>query len=186
MSTSEELSKAYSGLFGEQVVVKRGGKGKSVIILAKQRSKRDPTEKQIAHRERLSLAAEYGRKAIQDPALKEMYANRAKKGVSVFRTAANDFLQMPFISDVDMSEYHGNPGDGIRISAGDKIGLREVRAKLLAPDGNLVESGPCVRDLPTTRYIYTATVQISDTTGMSVAVTIRDIPGNVVEKLITL
>lgn len=48
MSTSEELSKAYSGLFGEQVVVKRGGKGKNVIILAKQRSKRDPTEKQMA------------------------------------------------------------------------------------------------------------------------------------------
>jgi hypothetical protein len=186
MSTTEELSKAYSGLLGEQVVVKRGGKGKNVMVLAKPRIKREPTEKQLAQRERLSLAAEYARIALQDPALREMYAKRIKKGVSLFRTAANDFMQLPFVREVDASDYHGNPGDVIRVSAGDKFGLAEVKAKLLMPDGTLVESGLCVRDLPTGRYIYTATVQVSDTTGLIVSVTIRDIPGNNVEKLLTL
>ena len=87
---------------------------------------------------------------------------------------------------MDASEYHGNPGDVIRVSAGDKIGLTEVRAKLLAPDGTLVESGPCVRALPTAGYLYTAMVQVSDISGMTVTVTVRDTPGNIVNKLLTL
>ena len=186
MSTIDELAKAYSGLLGEQVVVKRGRKGKNVMMLAKPRSKREPSQKQLVQRERLSMAAEYARLALQDPALKEMYAKRAKKGVSVFRTAANDFMQLPFVRDVDVSEYHGNPGDAIRVTAGDKIGLAEVRAKLVAPDGTLAESGLCVRDLPTGKYVYTTTVQMSDTSGMTVAIVIRDIPGNIIEKLLTL
>jgi hypothetical protein len=186
MSTTEELSKAYSGLLGEQVVVKRGGKGKNVMVLAKPRIKREPTEKQLAQRERLSLAAEYARIALQDPALKEMYAKRVKKGVSLFRTAANDYMQLPFVRDVNVSEYLGNPGDTIRVAAGDKFGLTEVRAKLIAPDGTLVESGLCVRDLPTGIYVYTATAQVPDTSGLIVSVTVRDIPGNITEKLLTL
>ena len=186
MSTTDELSKAYNGLLGEQVQVKKGRKGKNVVIMAKSRVKRKLTEKQIEARQQLSLAAEYARTALQDPALNEMYQKRAQNGVSVFRTAANDFLQRPFIRDVDASEYHGNPGDVIRVSAGDKIGLTEVRAKLLAPDGTLVESGPCVRTLPTAGYLYTATVQVSDISGMTVSVTVRDTPGNIVNKLLTL
>jgi hypothetical protein len=125
MSTAEELAKAYSGLLGEQIVVKKGGKGKNVVVLAKSWVKREPTEKQLAQRERLSLAAAYARIAMQDPELKEMYAKRAKKGVSVFRTAANDYMQRPFIRDVDVSEYLGNPLAGdpdFAISHGKAVG----------------------------------------------------------------
>ena len=139
-----------------------------------------------ASRSGMSLTAQYARTALQDPVLKEMYTQRAKTGFSPLRMAANDFLQRPFIRDLDVTGYHGNQGDKIRASAGDKVGLTEVRATLLAADGTLVESGACVLDLPTGKYMYAATCQMADTSGMSLVIAVRDIPGNVVEKPFTL
>ena len=82
MSTTDDLSKDYSGLLGSQMVVKRGRRGKNVISLAKLRTKRVLTEKQLNQAERLSMAAEYARIALQDPSLKEIYNEKAKKGFS--------------------------------------------------------------------------------------------------------
>ena len=186
MSKTDELAKAYSGLLGDQVVVKRGRKGKNVMTLAKPRSKGVPTEKQLASRERMSLAAVYAKRAKEDPALWEMYTQRSRKGLPTFRVAANDFLQLPFLRNIDTSGYFGNPGDSIRATAGDKIGLTEVKARLQAPDGTLVEEGPCVLDLPTGIYAYVATIMVADITGITVIITVRDIPGNVVRKSVTL
>ena len=186
MSKTDELAKTYSGLLGDQVVVKRGGKGKNIISLAKPRSQGVPSEKQLAMRERLSLAAGYGKRAMQDPGLCEMYTKRSRKGLSPFRVAANDFLQVPFVRNIDTSGYNGNPGDSIRALAGDKIGLTEVIARLTAPEGTLIEEGSGALDLLTGKYVYVATRQVADVTGMAVVITVRDIPGNVILKSVTL
>ena len=144
MSKTDELAKAYSGLLGDQVVVMRGGKGRSVVSLAKTRSKRAPSDKQLAVRERLGLAAQYARNAMLDPVLCEMYTKRARTGLPPFRVAAIDYLQPPYIREIDASGYHGGPGDVIRVKAGDKIALAEARAVLKTPDGITVEEAPQV------------------------------------------
>lgn len=186
MSTTEELAKAYSGIFGEQVVVKKGGKGKSVIAMARARVKGVLTDKQIAARERLSKAAQYARRALEDPGLCELYTKRSAKGLPAFRVASNDFLQIPKINEVDLSGYNGNPGDAIVVTAFDKIGLTAVNVKLSVSDGTLIEEGPCEMELPSGKYVYKTTCQADVAAGVTVFITVRDIPGNVVGKTCTL
>jgi hypothetical protein len=186
MSTTEELAKAYSGIFGEQVVVKKGGKGKSVIEMARARTKGVLTDKQLASRERLSQAAQYARRALENPELCELYTKRAGKRSKAFRLASNDFLQRPKIKEVDLSGYIGNPGDTIVVTTFDKIGLTAVNAKLSVSDGTLIEEGPCEIELPSGKYIYKATRQADVAAGVTVFITVRDIPGNVIGKTCTL
>ena len=174
MSKTDELAKAYSGLLGDQVVVKRGGKGKNVVSLARTRSKSAPSDKQLAVRQRLSMAAQYARNAMLDPALFDLYTSRSSRSISPFRVASNDFLQLPFLRDIDVTKYHGNPGDTISVLAGDKIAVTEVMAHLMAADNTPVEEGPCALDLPSGRYLYTTTVQVANTAGMVVTISVRD------------
>ena len=186
MTRNEKLAKAYNGLLGEEVVVKKGGRGTTVLKMATAKPKSVMTEKRIISNERLSRAAKYARIAMADSELSEMYRQRSPKGHSGYREAVNDFLRPPVIRDIDCSGYYGNPGDLILVSAYDKFALKEIKATLLAPDGSLIETGQGIEDLPTGKFIFTATVQVADTAGVIVNISVRDIPGNVVEKKVAL
>jgi hypothetical protein len=186
MTKAEKLAKAYSGLLGDEIVVKKGRRGNNVIALAKKRNTGAPTDKQLATRERLSLAARYGRLAMEVPELRDLYTNLSQKGLPPFRVACNDYLQKPVIRNVDHTGYLGKPSDTIHVVAFDRIRLKEVRVELIMPDGTPVESGICVQDLPTGDYIFTATCQVADTTGVIVIARVVDLPGNVVTKSVTL
>ncbi len=186
MTRNEKLAKAYNGLLGEEVVVKKGGRGTTVLRMATAKPKSVMSEKRIISNERLSRAAKYARIAMADPELSEMYTQRSPNGHSGYREAVNDFLRPPVIRDIDCSGYFGNPDDLILVSAYDKFALKEIKATLLAPDGSLIETGQCIEDLPTGKFIFTATKRVDETAGMIVHVTVRDTPGNTVEKKVTL
>ena len=115
-----------------------------------------------------------------------MYASRSANGKDAYREASNDFLRRPVIREIDTTGYRGNPGDRIGVVARDRIGLKTVDLELHAADGTLVESGSCVENLPSGKYIYTATTSIADISGMTVKVTVIDIPANEVTKSTTL
>src|ERR1035437_8432736 len=122
MSINRKLAKTYSGIFGHQVVLKNRG-GKIVMTIVPVRPKLEPTEKQVAVRERLKLAALYGSKVINYPVLSAQYSAKAQKGMTLYRQAMNNFLRLPFINRVDTSDYHGNPGDKIKVTAGKELSV---------------------------------------------------------------
>jgi len=184
MTKQEKKAKAYGGLLGAEVVVKQGSKGKNVVKMATAKTKRPLSPKQEASRERLVRAGKYAHNAMKDPDLREMYASRSANGKNGYREASNDFMRLPVIREIDIALYRGNPGDTISVDASDRIALTMVSLQLYAADGSVAESGSCVEELPTGRYIYTATTAIANISGMKVTVTVSDIPGNKVTKSI--
>ncbi|MCX6246607.1 MAG: hypothetical protein NTW10_02635 [Bacteroidetes bacterium] len=185
MTTQSELTKNYSGIFGNQVVLKNR-RGSSVMTIPPAKPKTAPSDKQLAVRERLRLAAAYAANAMQDPVLHAEYAAKARKGRSAYRLAVIDFLRPPFIIQVDTAGYQGNTGDTITLTAGDDFRLVSVTLKISNPDGTLVEEGDCVINMPSGQYVYTAQEQISSAAGVVIRVRATDLPGNVTEKSVTL
>ncbi|MFZ4564467.1 MAG: hypothetical protein ACOYNU_13890 [Bacteroidales bacterium] len=185
MSTENDLTKTYSGIFGNQVVLKNR-RGKSVMTIPPVKPVKEPSEKQKAARRRLSMAAKYANDALLDPALREMYAAKSHKGLPLFRVAVNDFLRRPYVHLIDASGYHGNPGEPISVTAGDDFKLTAVAVKITGSDGVVIESGPCVLVMPTGNYDYVATTAVSNPAGVTITASVRDIPGNLTERSITL
>ncbi|MCX6266823.1 MAG: hypothetical protein NTW16_05625 [Bacteroidetes bacterium] len=183
MSTENDLTKTYSGIFGNQVVLKNR-RSKSVMTIPPVKPVKEPSEKQLATRRRLSLAAQYAKDALQDPALREMYAAKSHK--SPYRVAVNDFLRPPYVHLIDASGYHGNPGETISVTAGDDFKLTAVTVKITGSDGVVIESGPCVMVMPTGNYDYVATSPVSNLAGVTITASARDIPGHVTQRSITL
>lgn len=185
MSKNDQLSKSYSGVFGHQVMVKNR-RNQAVITIPKVRTKQVPTDKQVAVRERIKLAAKYATNALTDPALLAEYSAKARKGMGPYRLAVNDFLRLPYIHKVDTSGYHGNPGDKITVVAGDDFKLTSVSVRITDPDCIVIEEDDCLFMMPSGNYEYTATNQIPSIPGATVLVRATDLPGNVTERSVTL
>ena len=186
MTQNEKVEKAYSGLLGAEIVVKKGRKGHNVIALATAKVKREPSEKKLEWAKQLRKASQYAKNALAIPELREMYTKLSSKEIPPYRVASNDFLQKPVIDSLDHSGYRGNIGDTITVSAIDKVGITSVTATLTAQDGTLIETGPCVHNLPTSNYTYTATCDVPAIGGMVLRIEVTDIPGNKVAKTMTL
>jgi hypothetical protein len=186
MSKTAKLAKAYSGILGEEIVIKKGRRGTNVIQMAKACRVGAVSDAQFDTRDRMRRAAIYARVAMQDPELSGLYKRLTPRGGSPYREASNDFLRKPKFRGIDCSGYSGKPGDQILVKVTHKITLTGVSATLWDPDGSMIESGPCVEHLPTGKYIYTGTCHKDVITGMILSVSITDIPGNRVEQRVTL
>jgi hypothetical protein len=185
MTKQNDLTKNYSGIFGNLVIL-RNRRGKSVMTIPPARPETTPTEAQLAAQERFKRAADYASNAIKDPALKAEYAAKAKDGMSAYVTAVADFLRLPSISQIDTSGYKGNAGDKIRVSARDDFRLVSVTLKISDTGGKEIEAGECVITKPSGQYEYVATQQMDFSNGAIIRVQASDLPGNVTEKSVTL
>jgi len=185
MSKQSKLTKSYSGIFGNQFRIRNKGANTIVTIVPK-KPKIAPTPKQVAVRERLKIASRYAQTARSQPALFAEYAARANKKRSAFHQAMYDFLHPPFINKIDASGYHGNPGDKVKVTAGDDFKLESVSLKLSGPDGCIIEEGPCALNNQTMSYEYNATVRVSNLTGVTICASARDLPGNLTQHSILL
>jgi hypothetical protein len=185
MAKKYGLTKGYSGIFGQQVILKNR-RGQIVMILPHVRPKVKPSEKQVAARERFKLAAVYARNAINDPGLMAMYAAKATKLVPAYQLAVNDFLKQPAIITVDISAYKGNKGNRITVTAINDFMLKSVTLKICDPGGTLIEEGPCVLTLPAGTYDYISTVPVTALKGVIILATAKDMPGNVALRAVTI
>ena len=185
MSKTTDLTKSYSGIFGHQVELKNR-RGKSVMTIPPVKPKVPPTEKQIAVRERLKLAAAYACNVISDPVLLAPYAAKSRKGLSPYRLAMMDFLRLPYILKIDASGYQGEVGNKIIVTAGDDFKITSVTLKITKPDGTSIEKGACIFSMPTGNYEYTATTQVPVPAGVILLAKVTDTPGNVTELSLTL
>ena len=136
----------------------------------------EPTVDQVAHRERFKQAAAYGKSALANPTVRELYEDAAKdKNIPVFALTVADFFNAPVIDTADLSTYTGQPGDVIRISARDDFGVVAVHVTILNGSGVTVESGNAVPDAG--GWVYTATQTLTSGTNAVVNVVATDRPG---------
>lgn len=135
------------------------------------------SEKQAAHRKRFQQAVLYAKAAVESPETGKLYKAAAKKGKRVFNLAVADFFNAPDIDSIDVSEYSGNAGDRILVTATDDFAVKSVSVRIVNADGSLVEDGEAVQSTGAL-WIYTAAQNNENLEGDKIVITVADLPGN--------
>ena len=175
------VNHGLSGTVGGLLVFRQRA-GKTVVAKLPAVSHK-ATEAQLAQRRRFQRAVLYAGGVAADPELSEAYAKKTKPGQTFRNLAIADYLHAPDIEVIDLSGYHGRPGDVIRIEATDDFAVREVKVVITNPDGALVEEG-FATPVPTGyEWIYTATAINEDLSGDRIEVFASDTPGNIATRM---
>jgi hypothetical protein len=169
-----------SGKLGDLLVFRQTASGTVIAKVPTVSNK--VTDAQRAQRRRFQLAVLYSGSAVSDPALSGAYAEKAKKGQSVRNVAVADFLRAPDIDVIDLSGYHGQPGDVIGIEVTDDFAVREVKVVITNPDGSLVEEGYASPEPVGYRWTYKAIAENVSLDGDRIEVYASDTPGNISQK----
>jgi len=179
---NNRVMRGASGALGDELVFRQRA-GKTVISVPPLPRLDNPTEDQKAVRIKFEAATRYAKTAIEDADLKAAYAAKAKRGVSAYNVALTDFFKAPVVTEIDISNYSGSPGDTIRIFATDDFKVQAVQVSILNAAGTVVEEGAAIaapegKDF----WIYTATTANAAPAGGKVSVQASDLPGNVTTK----
>jgi hypothetical protein len=185
MSTTDEMIKNYSGIFGNQVIL-RNRRNRSVMTIPRKRNPKEPTESQRRVRERFTLAARYAVNVLQDPDMLAAYTLKARFGMAPYVVAMTDYLRPPVVTGISTADYDGNPGSRIHVEAYDDFAVTGVSVSIRDASGAAIEKGECVQDPLSGSYDYTATVAIGDLAGVKITAQARDYPGHVGELVVTL
>ena len=156
------------------------------MAIPPKRPKTGPTENQVAARRKFLLASRYAKNILQDPDMLAAYTARSRDGLSPYIMAVTDWLNPPFVDQIDASAYQGNPGDRISVVAGDDFQLTGVTLHIVDADGITIEGGACVLNMATGSYEFTATVVVLDVAGVTLLAKATDTPGHSAEVSITL
>jgi len=179
-----ELNSALRGISGAIDNWVYRNLGDRIVICRRGVNTAAPTDAQLAVRERFRLAADYGRTAKQDPALRAVYEAVAKaKGTSVLIAMMTDYLNPPDVNSVDLSSYTGRVGDPIRIRASKEAGVMAVNVAIRASDLTVLEEGAAV--LQNGTWIYTAATAVPASSAVTITATAVDRPGNTGTKTVT-
>ena len=184
-SKTNLLTHDFSGIVGKQYVMRQ--KGDQQIIAA--RPKRDTivySESQLKTREAFSNAADYARLAMKNPDLKAAYAARGGTRLSAYAAAVADFFKRPWITTIETDRYKGVVGGIINVTAGDYFKVADVSVTITDPLGNIIETGNCVLNESTGKWVYTATVENPAIEGTTITAVARDLPDHPVEQSVTL
>lgn len=179
MSESKDnvITYGMSGLFGNLVVF-RSRLGRTFAGKRPKSSSVPPTEEQAAQRKKFADGVIYGKAAISDPTVKEMYAAMAKPFQSAFNVATIDFASGPEIRETITTGYNGNKGSKITAKVIDNCKVDRVHVSIKTGAGALVEEGYAVAHVNGLDWEYTATKDNVSITGCVISVTAYDLPGN--------
>jgi hypothetical protein len=146
-------------------------------------SKRKWSKAQKANRKRFGEGVRYSKKALLDPEVKRFYGSKMKPGQHELNVAISDYLLKPRIEKIDTSNYKGQPGDTIKVSAFDKYKIAAVIVMILDANGFEIESGMAVEASfnGSGEWIYKALKSSNLWIGGSVVVRVTDSPGNEVK-----
>ena len=184
-SRNNIVTAGLSGGVGNQLVFRQVN---GVTIVAKYPNRKESsTPKQIAHHNKFAKATVYAKNALQNAALKKVYADQAAKrpGVSAYAMAVADYLKAPIIDHIDTSAYTGvSSGEKISIEVADASKVMTVKVKIVAANNSAVEEGSAT--LSEGKWVYTTTAINAALSGSKVLITATDRPGNVTTKEVTL
>jgi hypothetical protein len=182
------ITQGLSGMLGGTLVFKSVGNKTIVSTTPKQGG--EPTDKQKAHRQRFQQAVLYAKAQLADETHKAEYEEAAKHqnelGINAYSVAVADFLNAPDIVEVDLTNYHGNVGDTIRMRVTDDFKVVGVKVIIQNGDGSLVEQGNATVQSNGLDWVFTATVANASLDGDKILIQASDQPGNVTETTQTM
>jgi hypothetical protein len=184
-SKTNIITHGYHGKVGDQFVLRVRGSN-SMICAKPDRSSVELTQNQKDQTRRFSGAVNYAKSALADPVKRAYYEARATKEISAYNRAVADFLTKPWIDQIDAIDYTGHPGDKIRIIASDNIKVDSVSVSITDNAGAVLETSTCVFDGENMNWVYTASTTQAVIAGLKVVAIVRDMPGHVVERTLTL
>jgi hypothetical protein len=171
------VTHGLSGKVGGMLVFRQTATG--TVIQSPPRVSGTVSEAQRAQRRKFQRAVLYAGAAVSDPETGPLYAAKAGKGRTPRIVAIADYLHAPDIERIDVSGYHGQPGDVIRIEAIDDVAVREVKVVITGADGAPVEEGFAVAEATGYEWTYTATTVNDNLAGDRIEVYASDLPGNI-------
>ena len=180
ISFNNVVTRYYSGRVGD-IVLKNYG-GKSVMTKRPDCSKVIKTARQLVLMNKFARGVKFGQFAKDNPALCENY-NKKRPDLSPYHAAISDFMSRPVIERVDVSNYHGLPGNIVTVSTWDKWSIEGVSMVIFNVLGEVVECGAAVpgQFSGNMEWDYTATVENVDYKSCRILVRVKDRSGNVVE-----
>lgn len=128
------------------------------------------------HWETFREAVAYG---LQNQGDVTYQAIAAARHTSPFKVATADFLHVPEIDAVDVSDYHGQVGDVIRVSAHDDVMIAEVGVLIVDPQNRPIEMGKATQYGAEWVYCAQNTARAHH---VRIIVDAADLPGNLGEK----
>jgi hypothetical protein len=161
------------------------------VVLAKKAMvdpDREPTEAQAEQLQKFKEASARYRRLLEDEGIHAAYdklvAERGSKG-RLRALVMGDILRAPKISTIDLSQYHGEAGDTIRIVAEDSVGVSRLSLSITdVTSTQLVESA----EMPTNgkvsgtvEWLYTSTQAVTEGHEVQVHITAYDLAGNKIE-----
>ncbi|MDR1155147.1 MAG: hypothetical protein LBL04_10565 [Bacteroidales bacterium] len=170
-----------SGKVGDLLVFRQVG-GKTVVSRIPEQPKK-VSEKQAKQRRRFRQAVIYAKSAVESPETKAIYGEiAAKKGKTPFIVAVADFLHVPEIQHIDLSDYSGQIGDTIRIEVEDDTMVKYVHVRIITANGTLIEEGQATPDISGYIWTYIAEQNNERFNYGKIVVSVSDLPGNIVEE----
>ena len=131
-----------SGKIG-QIILRRVPGGKTQAVTPAIRTKpRSP--KQLERQDLFRKATRYAQQTqVRRPEVWKIYQSMANRPyMSPNNIAIKDFMSLPVIDEVDLTDYHGRAGDPIYIEAHDNVQVAKVTVRITDKDsGNLLEQG---------------------------------------------
>jgi hypothetical protein len=177
-----QFSPWVTGITGRMgpITIRRCG-DEFVGSLSPSRSSKPLTPRQIAQKEKFKRAVAYAQSAVRDPDLLRCYqAKGQREKIAAYAVALRDFLRPPVISQIDLTTYHGVPGDTIRVHAKDDVSVVAVEVIICTASGTLIERG-FARDAGGSWW-YQATTEVQPGSQATVKAIATDLPGHAGER----
>ena len=184
-STTNSLTRGYSGKFGEDYVLRRKN-GKSLMTKIPDRSKTELTPAQKAVVNRFKLASEFAAERMRDPVMKEEYRLAANGASSAYVMAMRDYFKPPSVDVINTNHYEGHSGDFIRIEALDVFRVVDVKLTISDQNGTILESGHCVHLGQGAEWEYSVQQEHLPLPGQVISVVAYDTPDHTGQATVTL
>ncbi len=164
------------GMLGDQLVFKKDKAGRTIISYRPTYDEnRTFSPAQQTQQEAFREAVAYGKSAKDNP----VYVEKAQgTTLSPYNVATADYLHEPQILDVDVSVWHGEAGQVIRVKAIDDVQVKEVTVVITDETGAVLEQGTAA-STDGLWWNYTTTKAASGTPKLMVSA--QDLPGHIAQ-----
>lgn len=181
--TGNSLLRGLSGKLGNITVRQVGNR---TIVSAVEGPKKAPrSDMQQEHLDRFAAAKRWAKARMLDPVAQAFYAASVNKAhCTPYHRAVADYMKSPTITTTDLSTYHGQPGQLIRIWATDNFAVAAVSVRILGHDQQPLEAGAAQRQPDGLQWVYPAQTAIQSLAGTTVEVRATDRPGNEAIKIV--
>jgi len=162
------------GMLGDQLVFKTDKAGRTIISYRPTFDEdRTFSPAQQAQQEAFREAIAYGKSSKDNP----VYVEKAQgTALSPFNVATADYLHEPQILDIDISAWHGEAGQAIRVKAIDDVQVKLVTVVITDESNTVLEQGAAT-STDGLWWSYTTTKAASGTPKLLVSA--QDLPGHI-------